>query len=410
MPIDTPSPHAGLTVLCLASYFKGGDFLRQCRAQGCRVILLVREKVRDEAWPHDSIDVLLTVPNQATPEAFVHAASGLARTQRVDRIVALEEYDVMTAALVREHLRIPGMGTTTARLFRDKLAMRVKAHDAGIRVPAFVHVLNADEIRGFMASVPPPWVLKPRSDVSAVGIQKLDDPGQVWQAIEALDARPALTERSSYFLLERFVPGDVFHVDSLVQDGEILFAGVHRYWRPPMEVAHHGGVFVTCTLERNSGEERALLETNRALLGAMKFVRGATHAEFIRGADGHIYFLEVAARVGGAYIAETLEAASGINLWREWANIEIARDQHPYVLPPPRNDYAGIALALARQEWPDTSAFTDPEIWHRVSKRHHVGLVVRSPSHQRVQELLDRYVERIERDFLAVLPPRQRAE
>jgi biotin carboxylase len=399
-----------LTVLCLASYFKGGDFLRQCRARGCRVILLVREKVRDEAWPHESIDAVLTVPNQATPEVFVHAASELARTQRVERIVALEEYDVTTAALVREHLRIPGMGTTTARLFRDKLAMRVKAHDAGIRVPAFVHVLNAEEIRGFMASVPPPWVLKPRSDVSAVGIHKLDDPAQVWHAIEALDARPALTERSSYFLLEQFVPGDVFHVDSLVQHGEILFAGVHRYWRPPMQVAHHGGVFVTCTVERDSDEERALLDTNRALLGAMRFVRGATHAEFIRGADGHIYFLEVAARVGGAYIAETLEAASGINLWREWANIEIARDQHPYVLPPPRNDYAGIALALARQEWPDTSAFADPEIWHRVSRRHHVGLIVRSPSHQRVHELLGDYVARIARDFLAVLPPRQRAE
>jgi biotin carboxylase len=143
-----------MTVLCLASYFKGGDFLRQCRARGCRVILLVREKVRDEAWPHDSIDAIAAVPNQATPEVFVHAASELARHERLDRIVALEEYDVMTAALVREHLRIPGMGMTTARLFRDKLAMRVKAHAAGVPVPAFVHVLNADELRGFSTHGP----------------------------------------------------------------------------------------------------------------------------------------------------------------------------------------------------------------------------------------------------------------
>ena len=399
-----------MTVLCLASYFKGVDFLRQCRARGCRVILLVREKVRDEAWPRDSIDVLLAVPDNAPPEVFVHAASDFARHERLDRVVALEEYDVMTAALVREHLRIPGMGMTTARLFRDKLAMRVKAHGAGVPVPAFVHVLNADELRGFMESVPPPWVLKPRSDVSAVGIQKLHEQALVWEAIETLDARPAITERSSYFLLERFVPGDVFHVDSLVQDGEVVLAGVHRYWRPPMEVAHHGGVFVTCTVEHGTSEERALLDANWALLAALRFVRGATHAEFIRGADGTIYFLEVAARVGGAYIAETLEAASGVNLWREWANIEIARDEHPYTAPAPRRDYAGVALALARQEWPDTSDFTDPEIAHRVSRRHHVGLVVRSPRYERVQELLRRYVERIERDFLAVLPPRQRAE
>jgi biotin carboxylase len=404
------SPFAGLTIVCLASYFKGVDFLRQCRDAGCHVVLVIKARTRDEPWPIECIDTLLTVPNDASPDLVVHTVSELARSRRVDRIVALEEYDVLGAALIREHLRVPGMGTSTARLFRDKLAMRVKADDAGIRVPAFVHVLNHDELRDFMAAVPPPWVLKPRSDVSAVGIQKLHEPGLVWRAIEALDARPALHERSSYYLLERFVPGEVFHVDALTRDGEVVLAGVNRYWRPPMEVAHHGGVFVTCTVERGGEEERALLEMNRALLAALGFVRGATHAEFIRSASGEFHFLEVAARVGGAYIAETLEAATGVNIWREWANIELARDVHPYELPLHRHDYGGVALALARQEWPDTSAYSDPEIVHRVRKRHHVGLVVRSPGYQRVQELLGQYVTRISEDFLAVLPPLERTE
>lgn len=406
-----PSPFAGLTVVCLASYFKGVDFLRQCRSHGCRVVLVVKEKLKDEAWPHDVLEQFVTVPNDATPDVFVHAVTELARRQRLDRIVALEEYDVMIAAMIREHLRIPGMGTTTARLFRDKLAMRVKASDAGVRVPDFVHVLNEDELRGYMATVPPPWVMKPRLDVSAIGIRKIHEPGLVWQAIEALDARPAVNERSSYYLLERFVPGAVYHVDSLVQDGEVVFAGANRYWRPPMDVAHNGGVFVTATLERNSDDERALLAMNDALLKGMKFVRGATHAEFIKSqADGQFYFLEVAARVGGAYIAETLEAASGINIWREWANIELARDVAPYHLPPRREDYAGVALALAREEWPDTSEFGDPEIVHRVHKRHHIGLIVRSPSHERVEQLLREYVARITERHLAVLPPLERAE
>jgi len=401
-------PEPTLTIVCLASYFKGVEFLRQCRGRGCRVVLVIREKARHEDWPWDCIDNLLVVGNSATPDDFVHAVSEVARRERVDRIVALEEYDVMTAALVREHLRVPGMGTTTARLFRDKLAMRVKAGGAGVLVPQFVHVLNEEELRGFMAAVAPPWVLKPRSDVSAVGIQKLHDPELVWRAIEALDRRTALTERSSYYLLERFVPGEVFHVDSLVQNARVIFTGVNRYWRPPMEVAHHGGVFVTSTVERDSPDERALLEANRTLLQSLGFVRGATHAEFIKGIDGRFYFLEVAARVGGAFIAETLEAATGVNLWREWANIEVARDVGPYELPPLRQDYAGLALALARQEWPDTSAYRDDEIAYRVVKRHHVGLVVRSPDPARVRALLAGYVPRITEEFLAVLPPMER--
>ncbi len=397
------------TVVCLASYFKGVDFLRECHAQGARVILVVREKVRHEPWPLECLERVVTVPNQITAEIIVEAVSEIARTARLDAVVALEEYDVMHAAVVREHLRLAGMGTTTARLFRDKLGMRVKAQDAGITVPDFVHVLNEDELRYFMSHVPPPWVLKPRSDVSAVGIRKIDRPELVWQAIAALDQRPTLNERSSYYLLERYIPGEVYHVDALVDQRRVLFAGVHRYWRPPLDVAHQGGVFVTTTVERGSVEERALLAMNQALIRALGFVRGATHAEFIRGAaDGRFYFLEIAARVGGAFIADTLEAASGVNLWREWARLELSTADQRYELPSPRHDYAGLVLSLARQEWPDTSGFTDPEIATRIDKRHHVGLVVRSPDFTRVQELLGRYAARITDEFLAILPPLER--
>jgi biotin carboxylase len=397
-----------LTVVCLASYFKGNEFLRQLRRRGCRVVLVIKEKLRDEEWARDSIDETLTLPNGANADVFVEVVSEFARHHRVDRIVALEEYDVMHAAMIREHLRIPGMGTTTARLFRDKLAMRVKAFEAGIRVPDFVHVLNYDELRGYMQTVPAPWVLKPRSDVSAVGIQKLHESELVWRAIDALDARPAVTERSTHYLLERFVPGDVFHVDSLVENGEVIFSGVNRYWRPPMEVAHKGGVFLTNTVRRGCDDEKQLLDLNRALLGTLGFVRGATHAEFIRSRDGEFYFLEVAGRVGGAFISDSLEAATGVNVWQEWANLEIGRGEVPYQLPTRRADYAGVVLALARQEWPDTSRYTDAEVVMRPAKRHHAALVVASPDYDRVQHLLGEYARRFEDDFLAVLPPMER--
>ena len=177
-----------------------------------------------------------------------------------------------------------------------------------------------------------------------------------------------------------------------------------------MEVAHAGGVFLTNTVQRGSYEERALLEMNRALLTTLGFKRGATHAEFIRSADGDFYFLEVAGRVGGAYIADSLEAATGVNVWREWANLEITRGEERYGLPPQRADYAGVVLALARQEWPDTSAYTDPEIVLRPAKRHHVALIVGSPDYDRVQHLLGDYARRIEQDFLAVLPPMERPQ
>ncbi|MBA3806667.1 MAG: ATP-grasp domain-containing protein [Acidobacteria bacterium] len=322
----TDSPPHPLYIVCLASYFKGGEFIRECKRHGCRVVLVTKERLLGEDWPRESLDGIISVPNDATPEHFIHTVTQLARPLNLDRVVALEEYDVITASLIREHLRIPGMGSTTARLFRDKLAMRVVAEDSGIRVPDFVPLLNYNEIGGYMERTPPPWMLKPRSDVSAIGIKKLEESEQVWRTIDVLDSRPSLTERSSYYLLERYVAGEVFHVDSLVEGSKVVFAGANRYGRPPMDVAHGGGVYISHTVEHDSDDQRQLFEINRMLIKSLGLVRGAAHAEFIKSEDdGQFYFLEIAARAGGSYISEVLEAASGVNLWREWAGIEMAR-------------------------------------------------------------------------------------
>jgi hypothetical protein len=399
------------TFVCLASYFKGAEFMRECKRQNARVILVTKERLLHEDWPRESLDDIVALPNDASPELYTYVVSQIARPQKIDRIVALEEFDVITAGIIREHLCLDGMTSTTARVFRDKLSMRVTARAAGIRVPDFVHVLNYESLRDYMARVPSPWVLKPRSDVSAVGIKKLEESEQVWRAIDTLDARDLMRERSPYYLLERYVAGDVFHVDSLVNNGKVVFAGVNAYGRPPMDVAHQGGVFISRTARHNSEDERELLKLNRKLIAALGLTHGAAHAEFIKSAeDGEIYFLEIAARVGGAYIAEALEASSGINIWSEWAKIEMACGNGSYKLPATRKEYGGIVLSLARQEYPDTNAYTDEEIVYRVRKRHHVGLVVRSAKLKRVEELLDQYARRFSEEFTAIAPPLERAE
>jgi hypothetical protein len=407
----TAAPTNPRTIVCLASFYKGVSFLRECKRQQARVVLLTKEKWRDEDWPHDSLDEFIALPQDAGTDHFIHTVTQLARHHRLARVVALEEFDVITAGLIREHLRLPGMDASTARRFRDKLAMRDTARAAGICVPEFVHALNYAELHDYMEQTPPPWVLKPRTDVSAIGIRKLHDAEQVWRALDELDARERIHERAPFHLLERFVAGDVFHVDSLVMGGEVIFAGVNAYGRPPMNVAHEGGVFLSYTIDYESAERAELLRLNQQVIGALGLRRGATHAEFIRSAaDGRFYFLEIAARVGGAYIAETHEAATGINLWREWARLELAEAAQPFTVGPTRRGYAGIALSLARNEWPDTSGFNEPEVAYRVRKRHHIGLVVRAPEQQRVLDLLDDYARRFSQDFVAVAPPLERPE
>ncbi|MFN2578258.1 MAG: acetyl-CoA carboxylase biotin carboxylase subunit family protein [Pyrinomonadaceae bacterium] len=397
-----------LNIVCLATFFKGADFMRECKAAGCNIVLITKEKMLHEDWPRDVLDEVFALPNDAPVELFLELVSHIAKTRMPHRIIALEEFDVMIAALAREHLGLPGMSSSAAKVFRDKYAMAVRARDAGLTVPEFVPIINTQEISEYIGRVAPPWVLKPRSDVSAIGIRKLDNAEEVWAAVEELNKREALRERASHHVLARFIPGEVFHVDSLVYDRRVMFAGVNKYGRPPLQVAHGGGAYVSQTIPDDSADKKKLLDINRRLIKAMRMQTGATHAEFIKSdADQNFYFLEIAARVGGAYIADVQEAASGINLWREWAKLEIA-DSRPRLKP--RKEHAGIILSLARQEYPDTSAYDDTEIVYRVKKRHHAGLIVRSRSHERVSQLLNDYGCRFENDFIAVLPPLERAE
>ncbi len=390
-----------VTVLCLASYFKGGDFLRACKQQGCHVILLTKEKLAEEAWPNEAIDERFLMADVSKQPDVTNAVSYLARDRKIDRIVALDDFDVETAAALREHLRIPGMGDTTARYFRDKLAMRVRAREAGLLVPDFTPVINYDEIRGFTGHVSPPWVLKPRSQAGAMGIRKIFSGEALWRVLEELG------DRASHFVLEQFVEGDIFHVDAIVSEREVVFAEVHRYWRPLLAVSHEGGVFITRTIRRESREAKKLRELNRDTMAALGMVRGVTHSEFILGAeDGRFYFLETAARVGGANIAELVEHATGINLWAEWADIELANVRSGmYRLPEFEAAYAGILICLARQDQPDTSAYDDPEIAWRLKKKNHAGLIVVSQDQSRIESLLADYSQRFAEDFLAYAPP-----
>jgi hypothetical protein len=403
-PPPWAAPSLPATILCLASYFKGNDFLEQCKREGWNVLLVTLESLLGKPWKREVVDEVFALPEGTLlndRQAILNAVGYLMRTRPIARIAPLDDYDVEVAAFLREHFRLPGMGETTSRYFRDKLAMRARAYAAGIPVPEFVGVHHHAFVTRYLDTVPGPWLLKPRSEASATGIQRFERAEEVWPAIHALG------DAQTNYLIERMIPGDVLHVDAISWEGEVLFAECHQYRRPLLQVAHGGGIFATRTIDRGSVLESQLLEVHKRVLREFRLSRGVTHTEFIRAHDGTLYFLETAARVGGVHIADLVEATTGVNLWREWAKIELSQGEIPYRLPPVRTaDYGGLIVTLAKQESPDTGGYVDPEIcWRMQDHAHHVGLAVRSPHRARVEQLLEDYERRFAHDFLAVLPP-----
>ena len=396
------------TVACLSSYYKGYDFMDELNRLGYQVLLITSENIRDKPWPWHAITETFymqeIMPSVWNLEHLVQGFAHLLRKHKIDAVVALDDYDVEKAAMIRETFRIPGMGQTTHRYFRDKLAMRQMAKDKGIRVPQFTAVFNDAAVTEFAETVPAPWVLKPRSEASAAGIKKIQDTAELLETIHALG------EERHLFLLESFKPGDVYHVDSLTFQGEVLFTSASQYLAPPMQVSHEGGVFRTKTLSQNSEEYTALEKINRAVIEKFGLKNGATHTEFIRGkADGEWYFLETAARVGGAHIPDLIEAASSINIWREWAKIEDALlTDKSYKLPEASAKHAGLLISLIKDEKADRTPFTNDEVYKFLEIPYHIGIVYQSDDKGRIQDHLDNAAAMVTGGMLNVIPPRDK--
>lgn len=390
------------TFVCISNYFKGTDFIIQLKALGNKVYLVTSEKLRDKPWPKEHIDEIFYMQGSDVEWNLEHlflGVSNLMKSNKVDAIVALDDYDVEKATYLRENLRIDGMGQTTGRYFRDKLAMRMRAKSCGIPIPAFCSLFNDHDINTFADTISPPWVLKPRSEASAAGIIKVFNKESLWNHINEMG-----NNRFKY-LIEQFKPGDVYHCDSLILNGKLLFSLSCKYLATPMEISQGGGVFRTSNITYDSEDDVAIKSMNEKVLKGFGLKNGAAHTEFIKcKEDGQIYFLETSSRVGGAHIAEMVEAASNVNLWKEWAIIEDALvKEKKYQLPELKKEYAGIVLTLSKYQHPDLASFSDPEVCFRVPLEYHAGLIIKSDREERIQELLNNYVDRLVADYTVVV-------
>lgn len=390
------------TFICISNYFKGVDFLIHLKNLGNKVYLVTSEKLRNSLWPKEHIDEIFYMEGQDIDWNLEHLLLGvgnLMKSTKIDAIVALDDYDVEKATYLRENLRIDGMGQTTGRYFRDKLAMRMRAKSCGISIPAFCSLFNDHDINTFADTIPAPWVLKPRSEASANGIIKVYDKESLWININEMG-----NNRFKY-LLEQFKPGAVYHCDSLILDRKILFSLTSKYLATPMEISQGGGVFRSATIPYDSEDDKAIKAVNEQVLKGFGLKHGVAHTEFIKcKEDGKIYFLETSSRVGGAHIAEMVAEASNINLWKEWAAIEDSLvKETKYTLPKIKKEYAGIVLTLSKFQHPDLSSFSDPEVCFRVPLDYHAGLIVKSNKQERVLELLNTYADRFVNDFTAIV-------
>ena len=135
-----------MRILCIAGMVSGRPFMMEAAKMGHQIIVLTSKEGLKADWPRDILEEVVAVEHFNDEKEVKNTISWISQRRKIDRIVPMGDWEVEMCCFLREHMRIPGMGETTMRYFRDKLAMRMKTHEDGIPVPEFVHILNHDDV------------------------------------------------------------------------------------------------------------------------------------------------------------------------------------------------------------------------------------------------------------------------
>lgn len=293
------------------------EFVRAVHSVGARVIG-VGERPKDAL--DDGLRHWLThyeqignVTNEAELEKTVRWLQGRAKVERLEAVV---EAHVMAAAKVRERCGIPGTSVKTTFLCRDKPAMKEALRAAGIPCAQSIGSADPAEIRDFVERVGFPLIVKPRDAAGASGTHRVDNPGELHDALVACGV-----ERGQSVAIEEFIEGHEGFYDTITVDGRVVHDFVSHYYPNVLEAMRTRWIspqFVSTNRLDAAPGYAQLTEMGQRVIEALGIGTSATHMEWFFGPKG-LKFSEIGCRPPGVRAWDLYAAGNEMDIYREWA-------------------------------------------------------------------------------------------
>ena len=278
------------TVLVLGGGFLQTFVIRTAQKMGYRVAVLDRDLfapglcMADAAMPLD-------ITNEEACLAF-------ARSQRIDGVLtAATEYGVLTAARIAEELGLPGLPYGTARRIRDKGHVRDRLTEAGLSDIAYAVLTQTDSLENAAVRVGYPLMIKPCDGSGSRAVRRVNNKVELAQAFQAA----MCASRTKRVLLERFIAGEEWGAELLVEGGRPQLLGTFRkHMTPPPYYAELGHVL------SDDDSEKTIGRTALRAVKALGIDYGAVNLDMLLQPDGQVCIVDVGARMGGNLIGSHL--------------------------------------------------------------------------------------------------------
>ncbi|HEY7706467.1 MAG TPA: hypothetical protein VH968_04800 [Gaiellaceae bacterium] len=223
---------------------------------------------------------------------------------------------VPVVAAVAEELGLPGIGTGTAHLMTNKIAMRRQLADAGVPQPRFAAVRTLHEARAAGSAVGFPSVLKPADSAGQRGLFLCESQDDVERHLHASLAQSTAQEA----ILESYHEGMEVNGLLVVRDGEPTVVTLSDRRRPPgrgfgVAIAH----VYPSTLFGDALED--VRRTGVHTVKALGLRDGIAYPQVLACEDGVARLIEVAARIPAGQMDSVARYGVGVDL------IEVALHQ-----------------------------------------------------------------------------------
>jgi len=304
------------------------DFARSLKEVGARVSGIgSTPQPRLRAGLKKHLDAWEAVRSPFDGDEVAGAVRRLAARHPVDALETVEERLIEPAAVARQALGLPGLSVESARLCRDKPAMKEALRVAGLPCAESAAVSSLRELEMFVDRVGYPLVLKPRAGLGSLETFRVDDRPELLRAGVRLGI-----DRGESAAVEEFIEGHEGFYDTISVDGEPRLEFISHYYPSVLEALSDRAIApqIAATNRVDLPTYAELRETGRRVIRALGIGTSATHMEWFFGPKG-LKVSEIGARPPGERIWDLYCAGNDLDLYRAWASaVALGRvDQRP---------------------------------------------------------------------------------
>jgi biotin carboxylase len=253
------------------------------------------------------------------PLDFTHAPrsverlNALAAEQPLSAILSVDDSASFLAAQASAALGLPHNDPASAIAASDKLLMRRRLAEGGVRVPEF---------RGFRLDADPaaievtfPSVIKPTRLNGSRGVTRVNDRDELLAAfnrIHRLLREEGWSETDEAIVIERYLPGEEVAVEGLLTGGALHVLAIFDKPDPLVGPFFEETIYVTPS-RLPTAVQREIASITEQSAAALGLRHGPVHAELRINDDG-VWPIELAGRSIGGLCSTILEFGAGMSL------------------------------------------------------------------------------------------------